>query len=336
VDDSDPEWIARKEQVTGRSSQKNLRDMGKFRFRDWGILKYWFRSVEENAPWVRKIHFITCGQVPEFLNLNHPKLHFVTHKEYIPEEYLPTFSSRTIDLNFHRIENLTEHFVYFNDDMYLNRPVKKTDFFQNGKPCYSLIEKPLRPDRVPKLYDYTQFNNMAVINHCFSRRDLLRTDFFKLINRKYGTMGAANLFFLPLKHYMGFYDPHVAVPVLKSTMKEVWEREYDRLHDASSHKAREMTDINQYIFRYWDLARGNFTPCANKGKLYNISSENLHACVDDILLGRHSLICINDSQMCDAFEKIRTQVAQALEQRYPNPCSFEKQESKRLGVKDES
>ena len=45
------------------------------------------------------------------------------HEDYLPDEYRPAFSSHPIELNLHRIKGLSERFVYFNDDMYLLRPV---------------------------------------------------------------------------------------------------------------------------------------------------------------------------------------------------------------------
>ena len=56
------------------------------------------------------------------LEPDHPKLHIVNHRDFIPEEYLPTFSSHAIELNMHRIPDLAEHFLYFNDDVYLMKP----------------------------------------------------------------------------------------------------------------------------------------------------------------------------------------------------------------------
>ena len=113
------------------------------RYREWDTLRYWFRAVEKYAPWVNQVYFVTCGHVPKWLNMDAPKLHFVRHQDYIPEQYLPTFSSHPIELNLHRIEGLSEHFVYFNDDFYLTAPVQETDFFVNGLPCDSLEETPL-------------------------------------------------------------------------------------------------------------------------------------------------------------------------------------------------
>ena len=63
VDGNDPEWRAEKAKyqgaVTDDSNSVN-------RFRDWGLMPYWFRAVEKFTPWVHKIHFVTCGRIPEF------------------------------------------------------------------------------------------------------------------------------------------------------------------------------------------------------------------------------------------------------------------------------
>ena len=106
------------------------------RYRDWETLRYWFRGVEKFAPWVNKIYFVTCGHVPSWLNLDADKLVHVKHSDYIPEEYLPTFSSHPIELNVNRIRGLSEHFVYFNDDTFLCRSIPKEIFYRDGKPVH--------------------------------------------------------------------------------------------------------------------------------------------------------------------------------------------------------
>ena len=84
VDGSDLEWQKQKELYTG--VPQKLDDV---RYRDGGIFKYWFRAVEQYAPWVNCIYLVTNGQIPIWLNRNHPQIRLVSHKENIPEEYLP-------------------------------------------------------------------------------------------------------------------------------------------------------------------------------------------------------------------------------------------------------
>ena len=93
---------------------------GEQRYRGYGIFNYWFRMIEKHAPWVNHIYLVTNGQ-NRMVELGYPQLKLVTHKEFIPKEYLPTYNSAAIELNLHRIEGLSENFLYFNDDMYLIR-----------------------------------------------------------------------------------------------------------------------------------------------------------------------------------------------------------------------
>ena len=85
--------------------------------------------MERFAPWVQRIHLITWGHLPAWLDTSHPKLHIVRHEEYLPGEYLPSFNSNTLELNIARIEGLAERFVLFNDDTFLTRPCRPDDFF---------------------------------------------------------------------------------------------------------------------------------------------------------------------------------------------------------------
>ena len=133
VDGNDPEW--QKERNYYANVERARNEYNPARFRDWGVLKYWFRGVEKYTPWVNNIFFLTCGQLPEWLDTNNPKLKIVKHEDFIPAEYLPTFNSYVIEFYMHKIKGLSEQFVYFNDDMFVLRPIVSTRFFRKGLPC---------------------------------------------------------------------------------------------------------------------------------------------------------------------------------------------------------
>ncbi|MEI3411918.1 MAG: hypothetical protein V8Q57_00820 [Blautia sp.] len=57
---------------------------------------------------MNQIYFVTWGHLPNWLNISHPKLKVVRHEEFIPPDYLPTFSSNSIELNLHRIKGLSK------------------------------------------------------------------------------------------------------------------------------------------------------------------------------------------------------------------------------------
>ena len=131
VDGTDPKWIAEKRKYEKQIIESSEEANAECRYRpETEMLRYWFRGVEKFAPWVNKIHFVTCGQKPYWLNGNHKKLNLVNHNDYIPSQYLPTFSSNVIELNLHRLPNLKEQFVLFNDDMYLLQPIRESFYFR--------------------------------------------------------------------------------------------------------------------------------------------------------------------------------------------------------------
>jgi len=131
VDGNDEGWDnAREARLAALSGTAQTRESsGRARFLDRGELRYSFRSLHLFAPWVRRIHLVTAGQVPDWLDTSHPMINVVDHRDILPADGLPTFNSHAIETSLHRIEGLAEHFVYFNDDFLLGRPVRPEAFF---------------------------------------------------------------------------------------------------------------------------------------------------------------------------------------------------------------
>ena len=73
VDGSDPVWQADHAKYRASKSADNH----PARYREWGLFRYWFRGIEQNASWVRKVHLLTYGHLPAWLEPDHPKLHIV-------------------------------------------------------------------------------------------------------------------------------------------------------------------------------------------------------------------------------------------------------------------
>ena len=225
VDGNDPEFIREKNKYTPNSEQIDNDGDNLHRYRDYGTFNYWFRMVEKHAPWVNNIYLITNGQKPEWLNLNHPKLKWVKHSDFIPKEYLPTFNSASIELNLHRIEDLSENFVFFNDDMYLIQDVKPNDFFVNGQPKLLAVYEALVPwSSFSKVY----FNNVEVLYRHFPNKKALKQSPLKFFNYKYGHLILKNLLLLPWG-ITGYYNQHTPVPIKKSTLTHLWDVEEDIL-----------------------------------------------------------------------------------------------------------
>jgi hypothetical protein len=134
VDARDPSFqAALRRHASAELAERDLESAGLSRFRNNGELRFSLRSLLSFAPWVQRIHILTNGQVPCWLDSMHPRIHLVTHAEVFPEpEVLPTFNSNAIEMCLHRIPGLARRFIYFNDDIFLGRPVRKGDFFLPG------------------------------------------------------------------------------------------------------------------------------------------------------------------------------------------------------------
>ncbi len=144
VDGSDPEW--RNEYDRYYNLEKPFTDSNsENRYQDIGLFKYWFRSIERFMPWIHKILFITCGHVPDFLNTDNPKIRIIKHEEFIPDDCLPVFSANPIELNIHRIKDLSENYIYFNNDVYPLLPIDEGYYFQDNQVCDEAVESHIMP-----------------------------------------------------------------------------------------------------------------------------------------------------------------------------------------------
>ncbi len=317
VDGNDKQWQNEKDKY----SPKRNTDNRSIRYRDWDNLKYWFRGIEKFAPWVNKIHFVTYGHLPDWLNKNNPKLNIVKHTDYIPKEYLPTFSSHPIELNLHRIKGLSEQFVYFNDDMFIIDYVKKSDFFVNNLPCdMAAINATVARD---KLYNSVLYNNMLILNSRFKKNEIIRKNLSKWINLKYGKTLVRTLFGMPWSEFIGFYNKHMCNSFLKSTFEEVWEKEFEVLNETCMHKFRSKEDVNQFLFEYWQLMNGKFYP-KKMNCCYFQALEQKQKLIKSIKKQKYKFICINDSEYNNEdFELLKEELKNSFETILPQKCSFE-------------
>lgn len=320
VDGSDPKWQEERSKYDTTKADGNK----SVHYRDWGTLKYWFRSVEKYAPWVNKIHFVTCGQIPKWMNVEHPKLNLVSHSDYMPTEYLPTFSANPIELNFHRINGLSDQFVYFNDDTFISAPMSESDFFQNGLPCDSSTFSALIPSVKGEVITHILFNDLLLINANFNKRSSLRGNYGKWFSLKYGKDLIKNLYYLPIGKFPGFVNPHLPNAFLKSTYEEVWQAEGEYLDEICQNRFRSNNDVNQYLMRYWQLSKGSFAPRSPKiGCCYTIGEDNQRI-EETLKRGQMKLICINDNSKMDNIEEQEKWLCNLFETILPEKSKFER------------
>lgn len=315
LDDSDPVWQKDFSKYS-QSKEKHL-------YRDWGWMRYWFRGVEKNVPWVNKIHFITYGHLPKWLDTSHPKLNIVRHSDYIPQEYLPTFSSHPIELNLHRIPELSEHFIFCNDDFFFVGKMEKNDYFQNGMPCDWLQCCPITQSR-SKSFHHILLNNTMALNRHFTPQESAAKNPEKWFASSYSQdIIDDNHAALQWNRFIGLKYDHMPIPLLKSKMEELWNAEPVLLDEVCRHKIRNIEmDVNIFLCRFWNLAQGNFVPYLRKSGVYCKVSAKPDEIIQ-ALQAENGVACLNDVDEEVNFEERKTFIASRFETLFPEKSSFE-------------
>ena len=308
VDGSDPEWSIRKAEYIGTSTSDDRIQ----RYRDWDLLRYWFRGVEQFTPWVRRIWFICDQEPPKWLNTDHPKLKIIRHEDYLPPEYRPAFSANPIELNIHRIRGLSEHFVYYNDDTFILRPLTPEYFFQKGLPCDQAVMNPVPTDTIArngfgtKAFMYF-LNDTEYLNRDYDFRTCIKKHPFKWINLRYGGDIFRNILLLAWPRFVGFAEDHLPNAYLKKSFEDAWEQDFDILDATSRRHVRDDNDVNQWFIRIRQLAEGNFTPRKRqKDRNFEIhrDEDRMHQAIRE---QAWPIICLNDTVMLDEKEFLRLQ-----------------------------
>lgn len=329
VDGNDPEWQAEKAKYKGTGG-----DSRNSRYRDFDTLRYLFRSIETNAPFVNRVFLVTCGHLPSWLNTDSPKLVTVRHSDYIPEEFLPTFSSRTIDMNFHRIPQLSEHFVYFNDDMILTRKVDRDDFFSGGLPCDTAILRPAvvysgrnaSAEKTSQMY-LAPVIDMALVNRYFDKHRVIKENFRKWYSLRYGKEMIKTLTLAPWDFFPGIREYHCCYSYLKSTYEELWKLEGEAFSEVCRHRFRVNTDYNHWVFSYWQIAKGTFAPRSPRfGTAYTLCDDDKEneKILSSLEKTGYSLVCLNDNVSDEKSEDVYRKLGTALDRLFPQKSSFEK------------
>ncbi|MDD3919481.1 MAG: stealth family protein [Candidatus Pacebacteria bacterium] len=321
VDMNDPKWKADFSKYSKKGIDNTTNEFSEARFRDHGFLKYWFRGIEKFAPWVRKIHFVTSGQKPEWLNVDHPKLSLVNHSDYIPEKFLPVFNSCLIEIYMHKIPDLTEHFVYFNDDFFIINNLSKERFFTNGLPNDIAA---FRHNSGIGLWSKTLKNNIKIINERFDKREVMARDHDKWFHPSYGKRARLTRLLKPYGKFITLMTPHNAQPYLKSTFNEVWDYAGDKLTKASENRFRSTQDYTPELFRTWQICRSNFEPynTYQDTKMFPLVLRSKKA-IKAIYDQSYKLICLNDNAHIRNYDKVMEDLEKAFDTILPEKSGFE-------------
>lgn len=307
-DGNDPEWRARKS-LYDNDVPENDENNGKSRYLSNDELRYSLRSVETYAPWINHVFIVTDRQRPDWLDVSNPRVTVVDHSDIIPGKYLPLFNSTAIENWIFRIPGLSEHFLYANDDLFINAPVTPSFFFDAaGRPFVRLKHQNLKKgigmyrDKVRHMRDE--------------------------IYRRF--------------HVMYHLAPHHCIDAyLRSAFEECYGSYPEWLARTSSHRFRVVEDLHRSIIGYYMLATGKgvmlkvsrFCECHSmleRIKCFLSGRGHTSSCFMPLkckdywkVLRKYSpmLFALNDESSTTAADRERAH--KFMEERFPKPSSFE-------------
>lgn len=302
VNGNDPQWQAKYNAFIGKTT-KDLSLNCKGRYADNDELKYSLRSISLYAPWVHKIFIVTDNQIPEWLDTTNPKIQIVDHKDIMPEESLPCFNSSLIEHFLYKIPGLAEHFLFSNDDMYLNKPVTPIDFFTSeGLPIIRLTRKPLRKIRWfirENILKKPLKNHRKMIDHST-----------RIVEKLYGI------------YYTGLPHHNIDAYLKSDYQKGVEVTLRDECAANNKNHLRSNDDIHRSVLSYLSLAekRGVRRYVNGKESFYvNIQKKKDYQKLEE---NYPLFFCMNDSE--DATDDDRKTAKEFLEKKFPQKSEFEK------------
>ena len=206
------------------------------------FIYYQLQLVNKNMPWINKIYLLLSNKEQVIPSLLPKNVEIVYHEQFIPRLYLPTFNSTTIEMFLWRIPNLSEHFIYANDDMLPIGKLKPSDFFDkdqikinwrkdkffNGCNVYSYqchngyvsLAKRLKKsyDNELILRPVHSFTPM-IKSHCKDSFDLIKDFVFQHI-RAFRTQYQYNQYIYPLYEYFKYGTLDSDIDFLYTELKD--------------------------------------------------------------------------------------------------------------------
>ncbi|MFF5971408.1 stealth conserved region 3 domain-containing protein [Streptomyces sp. NPDC012769] len=302
VDGNDPAWQERRRRYGDTGYHEESANAARYISRD--ELRYSLRSLEQHAPWVRRIYLVTDRQRPHWLDPNHPRIRVVDHAEIFDDpQALPTFNSHAIESRLHHIDGLSEQFLYFNDDMFLGSPVTPQDFFlSNG-----MTRIFLSPSQVPQ-WDLS-LGDRPVDAAGKNNRRILEASFGSSIVQKMR---------------------HAPYPLRRSVLFEI-EQAFAEQHRATTlSRFRSATDISipSSLYHYYAYFTGRAVPSDIRFAYLDLAKREIERRFGILLARRdRQAFCINDT-LSDGQDVVRqaAMLARFLRAYYPIPSAFELKE----------
>jgi hypothetical protein len=289
VNHLDPAWRdmyqrAVAERPTAPHEHESVDSISRFTNRD--ELYHSIQSLHRYAPWVRRIHVLTNCAAPIWASPFN-NVHFVRHEQVFPDlADLPTFNSRAIETCLHRIPGLSDHFLYFNDDVFLLKPKLADDFFWGEAGVYLFPTRHLIPDVA------TDIQLRPADNRRINDANLIERDFGHRPQRKLH---------------------HAAFALNKHILTEIETKYENEVVETRRHRFRDQNDVGMAT-----TLHAYYAESTGRGKQRNIMARYVDIGDPLFLLlvhpwsplmrGKYDFLCLNEVGDVTHFRELRERV----------------------------
>ena len=263
------------------------------RYRSWGTEHLLIQCIRKHLPWVRNVVILLARKI----QMQHwmldeiaatrsgmPHIRIVFHNEFMPQDVLPTFNSRAIEMYLHRIPDLAPCFLYGNDDMFPLAPMAEDDFFRDGSVLAGFASEILPClHRTDKQFDPSNAFHRA----CMNGINFVAADFGLHYDNKWLHIG------------------HNIVPILKSTCEYFWQQ-HPKEMQASVSRFRMPHNFNQYIYSWWQILSGQYVD-HNPPRAY-VSVTDAADTIREAIRNADGLLCVNDRNTDADFNSLAAMV----------------------------
>ena len=287
---ADPQWQQEYAMYNGSPAAA----MSHVRYRSWGTEELLVRCCLKYLPWLRRIHLLLASesQVQPWMErikeaqaaTDGPQLSVVFHRDIMPSDVLPCFSSPCFEMFLDRVPGLSEHFIYANDDMFPLSPLSPEDFFRDGLPCIVFRDKAV--PAAPNIFQ----------RKCMNQQEMIARGFGKTLRRVW------------LK------SDHSFAPLVRSTCLEVWQRHGDAIRQYLSPRRRTDHSYNHYVYMLWQYFSGAYIEHAPREQYVggSVPADSLRDILLDPVAG---IVCLNDNEKINDWQQRARIVRDAIREK---------------------
>ena len=264
--------------------------------RNYNTIQYLLRSIDKNMSWVNNVYLVVQSesQVPNWVNKETVKI--ITHDKFIPEEFLPTYNSMTIDMFIHKIPGLSERFFKFDDDIIILRNLRPTMFFNN-----KICKCNAHGRDINNFPENEQFYKKIWLNSTNIVRRLFNEEFSSIYYR----------------------TDHGITPMVKSDNNLVFNNQKNKIY-ASITKYRNPKNLVSWMYAIYQFYKNNkisYNDCSNK----LLRFDDFGTMVNTLELQNYDTVCINDNGL--TYKNYKYQISflhKTLNNIFPDKCKYEK------------